>query len=265
MSHHFVTVCVVCVLCATHTPCSAHTDFSRAGRTAENSVSSEKFPGPDEQLQPSLLLMKYKETHQKDIRKLSLNNLGTRSNGLAKFSNALDNNSKYEAPMLLVPVVTNETYTKAERSENRNNNGNVQNVHFPIEGSRTLKDIELLERLGQIEVISDRELNAAEFVKNPNPLQRVRTKRDVDIINEKYFMKKIFEAYGDGTSVTMEGFEKLLKKLGLSSLLTDISGLENHNIVTSQQENRVGKHHGFIPFVTLILIQCGRLCKQILK
>lgn len=54
-------------------------------------------------------------------------------------------------------------------------------------------------------------------------------------------MKKIFEAYGDGTTVTMEGFEKLLRKLGLLRLLTDVSTLEDHNIVTSQHENPLGK------------------------
>jgi len=55
----------------------------------------------------------------------------------------------------------------------------------------------------------------------------LRLKRNVDV-DERYFMKKIFEAYGDGTSITMEGFEKLVRKLGLLRLLTDTSELEGN-------------------------------------
>ncbi|KOC69467.1 Zinc transporter foi [Habropoda laboriosa] len=243
MSHHFVTVCVVCVLCAAHTPCSAHTEFSAARQTTKDSVSSEKLLGPNEQLQPSWLLMKFKDTQQKDVRKLNLNNIGAYNNGAVKFSNVLDKNNGNKTPTLLVPVSISETLTKEKSSEIVKVNENMQDMHMPIrkEDSTILKDIEILERLGQIEITRSGELNAAKFIKDQNPLNRVRTKRNVDVINEKYFMKKMFEAYGDGTSVTMEGFEKLLKKLGLLRLLTDISRLENHNTVTSQHENPLGK------------------------
>ncbi|CAK9816898.1 Zinc transporter foi [Anthophora quadrimaculata] len=243
MSHHFVTVCVVCVLCAAHTPCSAHTEFSTARQTTENSVSSEKLPGPNEQLQPSWLLMKFKDTQQKDVRKLSLNNIGAYINGAVKFSNILNKNNGNRTPTLSVPVSISETDTKEKSSEIMKVNENMQDMRMPIvkEDSTTLKDIEILERLGQIEITPSGELNAAQFIKDQNPLNRIRTKRNVDVINEKYFMKKMFETYGDGTSVTMEGFEKLLKKLGLLRLLTDISRLENHNTVTSQHENPLEK------------------------
>ncbi|XP_017752577.1 PREDICTED: zinc transporter foi-like [Eufriesea mexicana] len=242
MSHHFVTVCVVCVLCAAHTPCSAHTEFSTAGQTIHNSVNSEKLLGPNEQLQPSLLLMKSKETQQKDVKKLNLNNLGAYNNGAVKFSNVINNNSGNKIT-LLVPIATNDIHIKEKNPETIKINKNVQNNHISVikEDSITLKDIEILERLGQIEIAHNCELNAVHFDKDQNPLNRVRTKRNVDILDEKYFMKKIFEAYGDGTSITMEGFEKLLKKLGLFRLLKDTSNLENHNIVTSQNENPLDK------------------------
>lgn len=60
MSHHIVTVCVVCVLCAAHTPCSAHAEFSSAGQTVHDSVKSDNLLGPSEQLQPFWLLTKLK-------------------------------------------------------------------------------------------------------------------------------------------------------------------------------------------------------------
>ncbi|CAL7933142.1 unnamed protein product [Xylocopa violacea] len=107
------------------------------------------------------------------------------------------------------------------------------------EDSTTLRDIEILERLGQIEIMQNNILNTARVERDP--LNRIRSKRNVDVIDDKYFMRKIFEAYGDGTSITMEGFEKLLKKLGLLRLITDISRLENHNVVTSQHENPLDK------------------------
>lgn len=248
MSHHFVTVCVVCVLCAAHTPCSAHTEFSTAGQTTHNFANSEKQLRPNEQLQPSWLLIKSKDTQQRDVKKLNLNNLGAYNNGAVEFSNVLDNNSRSKT-ILLVPITTNEIYTKNKNTEIVKVN---ENVEIPIieeeliqrrarGNPNSLEDIEILERLGQIGIMHNDELNAAQFNGDQNPLNRIRAKRNVDIIDEKYFIEKIFEAYGDGTSITMEGFEKLLKKLGLLRLLTDISSVENHNTVTSQNENPLGK------------------------
>lgn len=237
MSHHFVTVCVVCVLCAAHTPCSAHTEFSTAGQTMYNSIKSEELPDSNEQLQPSWLLMKYKETQQRDVKKINSNNPSASTDGAVKSSNTLDNNNN--SSNLLAPIATNEA--KMENEENVKLDENIQNIPITKEDPTTLKDVEILERLGQIEIIYRGELNSVQLHTDENSLNRIRNKRNVDIIDEKYFMKKIFETYGDGNSVTMEGFEKLLKKLGLLRLLTDISRLEEHNIVTSQHDNPIGK------------------------
>lgn len=247
MSHHFVTVCVVCVLCAAHTPCSAHTEFSTSGQTTHN---SEKLLRPNEQLQPSWSLMKFKEIQQKDVRKLNLNNLDDYNNGAVKFYNILDKNTRNKTTLL--SVATNEVHTKKKNLENVEIN--IQNNHIPImkQDSTNLKDIEISERLGQFEITHNSKLNVIQFDKNQSPFNKIRTKRnDVDVLDEKYFMKKIFETYGDGTSITMEGFEKLLKKLGLLRLLTDISSLENHNIVASHNENPLGKFFSFIDYSLL--------------
>ncbi|PBC32960.1 Zinc transporter foi [Apis cerana cerana] len=238
MSHHFVTVCVVCVLCAAHTPCSAHTEFSSSGQTTHN---SEKLLRPNEQLQPSWSLMKFKEIQQKDVRKLNLNNLDDYNNGAVKFYNVLDKNTRNKTT-LLMSVATNEVHTKKKNLENVEIN--IENNHMPImkQDSTNLKDMEISERLGQFEITHNSKLNIIQFDKNQSPFNKIRTKRnDIDVLDEKYFMKKIFETYGDGTSITMEGFEKLLKKLGLLRLLTDISTLENHNIVASHNENPLEK------------------------
>ncbi|XP_076229868.1 zinc transporter foi [Nomia melanderi] len=237
MSHHFVTVCVVCVLCATHNPCSAHTELSTAGQKTHNSVNSENLPGPNEQLQPSWLLMKFKESKEKDNKKTNINNLGTYKNGAVKFSNSVLNNSNVnKIPNLLVPS-TDEVHTKRKTLQNMKVDKNVQAVHVPAieESFTTLKDLEIMERLGQTEINYNKELKSIRSTKNPSPITVIRRKRNVDVIDEKYFMKKIFETYGDGTSVTMDGFEKLLRKLGLLRLLTDISKLEDLNTITSHE------------------------------
>ncbi|XP_053980184.1 zinc transporter foi-like isoform X1 [Hylaeus volcanicus] len=202
MSHHFVTVCVVCVLCATHTPCSAHSEFSTTGQATRDNVNPENLRNPKEQLQPSQLLIKSKETQQKDAKMLNLNNL-------------------------------DKTHIKRKTLQNVKDHIAIQDVPITEDNFTTLKDLEIIERLGQIEII--------ESVKDQNSLNGVRRKRNIDTMDEKYFMKKVFETYGDGKSVTMEGFEKLLRKLGLLRLLTDISRLEDPNIVTSQHENPLDK------------------------
>ncbi|XP_076381560.1 zinc transporter foi [Megalopta genalis] len=237
MSHHFVTVCVVCVLCAAHNPCSAHTEISTAGQKVRNTVNSENLPKLNEQLQPSWLLMKFKKSQEKDNKKLNLNNLGTYKSGAVKFSNSeLNNSNVNEIPTLLVPSTIDEVHTKRKTIlQDMKVDKNVEDTRVPEieENYTTLKDLEIMERLGQTEISYNRGLKSTRSTKNPNSVTMIRKKRNVDVIDEKYFMKKIFETYGDGTSVTIEGFEKLLKKLGLLRLLTDVSKLEDLNAIAS--------------------------------
>nr|XP_033336074.1 zinc transporter foi-like [Megalopta genalis]XP_033336075.1 zinc transporter foi-like [Megalopta genalis]XP_033336076.1 zinc transporter foi-like [Megalopta genalis] len=237
MSHHFVTVCVVCVLCAAHNPCSAHTEISTAGQKVRNTVNSENLPKLNEQLQPSWLLMKFKKSQEKDNKKLNLNNLGTYKSGAVKFSNSeLNNSNVNEISTLLVPSTIDEVHTKRKTIlQDMKVDKNVEDTRVPEieENYTTLKDLEIMERLGQTEISYNRGLKSTRSTKNPNSVTMIRKKRNVDVIDEKYFMKKIFETYGDGTSVTIEGFEKLLKKLGLLRLLTDVSKLEDLNAIAS--------------------------------
>jgi len=93
--------------------------------------------------------------------------------------------------------------------------------------------VELLERLAQTELSSSVKHKSSADLHTD---YRSRLKRDV-AVDEMYFMKKIFEAYGDGTSITMDGFEKLVRKLGLLRLLTDASKLESGSTETSMHKN----------------------------
>ncbi|XP_076293184.1 zinc transporter foi [Lasioglossum baleicum] len=239
MSHHFVTVCVVCVLCATHNPCSAHTELSTTGQRARDNVNSENLPRLNEQLQPSWLLMKFKKLQEKDNKKVNLNNLGTSKNGAINFSNSvLNNNNVNKIPTLLVPSAIDEVHTKRKTTpQGTKVDKNVQDTRVPeIEESFTaLNDLEIMERLGQTEISYNGELKSSRSAKNLDSVNMIRRKRNVDVIDEKYFMRKIFETYGDGTSVTIEGFEKLLRKLGLLRLLTDVYKLEDLNAVASHE------------------------------
>ncbi|KMQ88794.1 zinc transporter foi [Lasius niger] len=95
--------------------------------------------------------------------------------------------------------------------------------------------MELLERLAQTELLSNVKHESSADLRTD---YRSRLKRDV-AVDEMYFMRKIFEAYGDGTSITMEGFEKLVRKLGLLRLLTDASELESGGTERSTDKNQL--------------------------
>ncbi|KAJ8869972.1 hypothetical protein PR048_028983 [Dryococelus australis] len=62
-----------------------------------------------------------------------------------------------------------------------------------------------------------------------------RTRREVNlpahVVNsgESYFIKKVFEKFGDGETMTLEGFEKLLSSLGLKQFMVE-------NVVVSRTE-----------------------------
>ncbi|XP_046747138.1 zinc transporter foi isoform X2 [Diprion similis] len=159
MSQNFVTVCVVCVLCAAHAPCSAHTD----GHISRLS----SLPGPldimdspnDDRLQPL--------KHQ----------IGSREIGRIK---------------------------------------NMKDAFDPLKSEPGGHEVRLRKR---------------------------RHTDDDD--DESYFTKRIFRDYGNGNSMTIEGFERLLKKLGLQEVITKLD--EHDNQISEQSDKLSPKDDVHVP------------------
>lgn len=222
MSHHIVTVCVVCVLCAAHVPCSAHTNSSTM-TSWDSSMSSKNHSGPDTGGQPFWL------TRSKDVHPYSKNhnpnNFTSNKHDAVRshVTRRIDSNNNNSHSITANTTSTaSRIYRKKEMTEGSKGDESPQNTSIrSADVSGNSRDAELLERLAQTE--PDVKQKSARSSEDLRSVHRSRLKRDV---NERYFMQKIFEAYGDGTSITMEGFEKLIRKLGLLRLLTDVSKMD---------------------------------------
>ncbi|XP_011161229.2 zinc transporter foi isoform X2 [Solenopsis invicta] len=228
MSHHIVTVCVVCVLCAAHVPCSAHTNLSAT--TSDSSTSIKNHSGSDTQGQPVWSPIRFKDPYLRNQQRYNPNNFtsnkhdAVRSHSMRRIDN---NNNSISVTANAISTASHDTYTKKGMMRNFKGGGSLQVTQPSITSenvSVNSREAELLERLAQTELVPGVEQKSARSSKDLRTVNRSRLKRDV---NEMYFMQKIFEAYGDGTSITMEGFEKLVRKLGLLRLLTDASQVDS--------------------------------------
>ncbi|XP_029672303.1 zinc transporter foi isoform X2 [Formica exsecta] len=237
MSHHIVTVCVVCVLCAAHVPCSAHTNLSS---TMHNSTNTRDPSSPN--VQPFSTLSSKDTSHPYAKSQSSYpNNFVNNKRNTVKFQSTryVNRNNNNNIPVVVnaVPTASHDAYLiKEEITENFKGGGNVRNTQpsiVSVDISVNSRDMELSKRLAQPELLSNvKDKSSTDLRTNP----RSRLKRDV-AVDKMYFMKKIFEAYGDGTSITMEGFEKLIRKLGLLRLLTDALELESGGTETSNSKS----------------------------
>lgn len=246
MSHHIVTVCVVCVLCAAHVHCSAHTNLSSAVHATANDPTNPKDPSsPDTQGQLLWTLIKHKEVTYSEDRHRSHLNSNKRDAVRFHDTRYINNNSNNNNNTRSTPISTtpNGVYVKKKITEDFRGGGNAQDIRSPITSADTSvnsRDAELLERLAQKESLSDVNRGSVRSSEDLYTINRSRSKRDVTI-DETYFMRKIFEAYGDGTSITMEGFEKLVRKLGLLRLLSDVSTQEDSkNTERNVHKNQLG-------------------------
>lgn len=241
MSRHIVTVCVVCVLCASHVHCSAHTDLP-AGvvhTVLDNSTNPKNPSSVDTQGQLLWTLERHKEETAYSGERDRSSSFGSnnkrdavRYNDTRRIIN--DNNN---ARVSVDVIANDDTYVKKKIAKNFKGGGSAQDraqqsltsENAPANDSR---DTELLERLAQTE-LSNRK--PARFSRDSHTINSSRLKRDV-AVDDKYFMRKIFEAYGDGKSITMSGFEKLVRKLGLLELLNDVED----GSVNSMRKNQLG-------------------------
>lgn len=202
MAQHFVTMCVVCLFCAAHTPCLAHMeDFSQSvqGSTIPSADYTTELPGYSEHFSTDRIDKKVSQWSEKDSK--GANN---------QFDKVPDNRNE------------DSYYDDSLEVE-------LERVRNQQESRRR----ELLERLGQtdLQAIND---------KNAKNAKNSRSKRSSQH-SDKYFTKKIFQQYGDGEHMTIDGFERLLKKMGLFQLNARVTEEESHSIDSNQSGSRLGK------------------------
>ena len=210
MAQHFVAVCVVCVLCAAHRLCFAHmVDSSQVVQQTTPSVKySTELPGYSEHLLPhrinSTEVPAWKDVHKKDSK---------RNENHKRFNKVPD-----------------------QRTEKSHYDDRLAEDLEHIRTHQEARQKELLERLGQNDLESPKKNSKVNQTNDKN----LRSKRSSDL-DEKYFTKKIFELYGDGENMTIEGFERLLKKMGLFQSESIVSEEEIHSIDSNQSGSRLGK------------------------
>lgn len=193
MSQHFMTVCVVCVLCAAHIPCSAHTTIS--------------------ELKPPLV------TNEKDFLSNTLANEQLKS--IDKIYDDKINNINYENKRKTTKKKAhNERLKQFKNDDYEIHHDNDYNIR---------ENEEIMERLGQVpSQMNDNNLLINRKYSNSYKSEKRRAKRHAET-EEKYFLKKIFDTYGDGNSLTMDGFEMMLERLGLVKLIMKI-GMDKINL-----------------------------------
>ncbi|XP_011503423.1 PREDICTED: zinc transporter foi [Ceratosolen solmsi marchali] len=206
MAQHFVTICVVCVLCAAHIPCYAHMNILP---TVKQRTESVKYSTESSDYSEYLF------SHSIGSTKMP-----KKTEAITKDFTEINNNEN------LFNKVPEERIQKSHYDHRLKDN---------LENSRVLQESrqkELLDRLGQNYLESQEN---GDF--NDKNMQNLRSKRSLEL-DEKYFTKKIFELYGDGENMTMEGFEKLLRKMGLFQSEPKVSEQEIHSIDSNQSGNR---------------------------
>ncbi|XP_014480320.1 PREDICTED: zinc transporter ZIP14-like isoform X2 [Dinoponera quadriceps] len=249
MSHHIVTVCVVCVLCAAHIPCSAHTDVSVVHTMMDNSTGSRSPSNLDTQGQLLWTLERRKaETAYSNKRDRSNNISSSNKRNAVRYNDTQlvisDNHNDSDLRANVDAIVSdNDTYVRKKIAKNFKGGGRTRDTRMQQQSWTTendSRDTELLKRLAQTEL----NYKFQRFNEDSRAINSSRLKRDV-AVDERYFMKKIFEAYGDGKSITMGGFETLVRKLGLLRLLNDESILEDDGVDRSIRKNQLDSDKDF--------------------
>ncbi|XP_011312191.1 zinc transporter foi-like [Fopius arisanus] len=190
MSRHLMTVCVVCVLCASHNPCSAHTTISPNSQSYQDPIIPPPSP-------------KYTRMHS---------NGDPRNHHEMMTPPVEDRGGSAGWPSRSKKLLHSEKMKmRLEKQEETVS----QEIHH-------LESREVLQRLGHIPGDNSMFSSRGQYSKNhPRVYHNARQKRHVET-HDNYYLKKIFQTFGDGQSLSMEGFENMLKKLGLTELIKNV-------------------------------------------
>lgn len=171
MARHVISVCVFCLICATHTPCASHV-------ATRNSLRLIDFDTPYKERTKLPATIPGDTKHIREVDRLLAKRDTTAQNKTISSSNLVNSN-------------------------NTNNDRNGDDI-------------------------KNNELDMAQY------------------------MKKLFSTYGDGDTMTLDGFERMMHKLGLIQELTlkiDNNLLDEKNMdgnVTSTTDDRVNFHNSTV-------------------
>lgn len=188
----------VCVFCVLCAAhtCSAHTDLSLP--MPDSFESEYALIQDNKELEPSYI-------HPKN--RIQQRNVQNVQNGKSPF------------------FKENDLHTSRKSRISRKDTETLEEGTIHTSDVSSLENLEIMERLGQVAQKSFGEKRTL----------RERSKRHV-VLDEKYFTKKVFQTYGNGENMTMDGFEKLLRKLGLMKLVMELDE-------TSSTESSIGEEY----------------------
>ncbi|KAJ8679860.1 hypothetical protein QAD02_015647 [Eretmocerus hayati] len=203
MAQHFVTVCVVCVLCAAHTPCYAHATLSPVSNFGDLYVN--------ERLDSSENLLLSQINHTKSTKWKDDNTIGSR--GI----------ESYEQSFSEVPQSVDQSVGKSM---------------YASSTSESLAQSYVSRLRNSLEEKSPRDSDHndegwQENSKETHEDHNVRIKRSPQV-SQKFFVREIFKHFGDGDKMTMEGFEKMMKNMGLFQSDFRVSEQEIRSIDNNQ-------------------------------
>ncbi|XP_014215485.1 zinc transporter foi isoform X2 [Copidosoma floridanum] len=254
MAQHFVTVCVVCVLCAAHTPCYAHMNLSSQ---IAKQIPGEKYPteslGRSEPLLPlkteTTVLPQLKDFHTKYPKETkSLEHLFSKMPDDKIVKSSVDLIQSYEHISAHKQLSEQELIDKQqelldsqkellekqeeliEKQKYLLEHGTTQQM---LEGQKELIDnqMKLIKSRGESieKYLLLQHLLFKDFTKHHLSPEALRLKRGSKL-DDQYFVKKISDHYGNNGKMTIEGFDKLVATMSLFQSEVNISEQEIHSI-----------------------------------
>lgn len=223
-SHHLVTVCMFCLLCATHSTCSAHTEVSHKGLRRMQDLRHEKF----------------KDSENVNINRSHMRNLARirKSAEVPQVENVIDERNKLDSienrlspdviPISNHILIDNKLTTDSIRKFDGKCSDSACAVSADELSKTTFSEDKRLVKHRQTKVKRDAHLLDVE---NPKPSESNSNSRDGEVsynpilkdIDVNFYIRKLFSQFGDTNTMTMnlEGFERMLRELDLKKMLLE--------------------------------------------
>lgn len=223
-SHHLVTVCMFCLLCATHSTCSAHTQVSQEGLLKVQGLRHERFKTLD-----GAPLNRH---HARTLARIKKSAEVPIVENVVESKRLVPEENWHRVSADAAPCYTTNCNSKLSGNEDSAYNrlhGQDQNH----DGSKPVKNLlKFRERRRKRSVHMpsiETEIPSPDLAPSDDVFYKPLLKNiDVD-----FYIKKLFTQYGDRETMTMNlaGFEKMLSKLGLERMILEERGLVQPDFV----------------------------------
>lgn len=222
-SHHLVTVCMFCLLCATHSSCSAHTELSHKGLRRMQDLRHEKFKVSDNESGNRNYLRNIARI-KKSVEVPQVENVIDERNKLDSIENRL---SPDVIPISNHILINNKLMTDSIRKFDGKCDGFACAISADELSKTTFSEDKRLVKHRQTRAKRNAHLLDTE---NPKPLESGSDGRDevsynpiLKEIDVNFYIHKLFSQFGDINTMTMnlEGFERMLRELDLKKMLLE--------------------------------------------